>query len=114
LNLTKNSKRALEGAAVKRIDISASYQNGDVSVRVVDSGPGISSPERLFQPFQPGAGATGLGLYLSRAFMRSMGGDLRHDATVPGCCFLIELAAARAAEKAAGVLRNVTNPTTIS
>jgi two-component system, LuxR family, sensor kinase FixL len=114
LNLTKNSKRALEGAAVKRIDISASYQNGVVSVRVVDSGPGISSPERLFQPFQPGAGATGLGLYLSRAFMRSMGGDLRHDATVPGCCFLIELAAARAAEKAAGVPKNATDPTTVS
>ncbi len=114
LNLTKNSKRALEGAEVKGIDISASYQNGVVSVRVVDSGPGISTPERLFQPFQPGAGATGLGLYLSRAFMRSMGGDLRHDPDIAGCCFLIELAAARPAEKAAsGVPENATDPTTV-
>jgi two-component system, LuxR family, sensor kinase FixL len=114
LNLAKNSKRALEGATVKRIDISASYQNDVVSVRVADSGPGIRSPERLFQPFQPGAGATGLGLYLSRAFMRSMGGDLRHDPAAPGCCFVIELAAARPSEKTAtGVSENATDSTAV-
>jgi two-component system, LuxR family, sensor kinase FixL len=105
LNLTKNSKRALEGAQVKRIDISAGYQNGVVSVRVADSGPGISMPGRLFQPFQPGAGATGLGLYLSRAFMRSMGGDLRHDPAAAGCCFMLELAAIRAPETLAPPVR---------
>jgi PAS domain S-box-containing protein len=94
LNLTKNSKRAMEHAALRKIDISANCEDGHVSIRVTDSGPGISSAEKLFLPFQEGADATGLGLYLSRAFMRSLHGDLRHDPAVPGCCFVIELAAA--------------------
>ena len=97
LNLTKNSKRALEHAAVKKIDISANCEDGHVSIRVTDSGPGISLAEKLFLPFQEGADATGLGLYLSRAFMRSLHGDLRHDPAVPGCCFVIELAVASSA-----------------
>jgi PAS domain S-box-containing protein len=99
LNLVRNSKRALEEAEVKKIDISASLGNGVVSIRVTDTGPGISAQANLFQPFQPGAAATGLGLYLSRAFMRSLRGDLRHDPTVPGCCFVIDLAVAGHAER---------------
>jgi two-component system sensor kinase FixL len=93
LNLTKNSERALEGAAVKRIDISASVGKGIVSVRVTDTSPGISSVAKLFQPFQQGAESTGLGLYISRAFVRSFRGELRHDPSVPGCSFVIELIA---------------------
>jgi signal transduction histidine kinase len=99
LNLTKNSKRALESADIKQIDISASAENGHVCIRVADSGPGISAVEKLFQPFQQGAEATGLGLYLSRALMRSLRGDLRHDSTVPGCCFVIEFARAGTLER---------------
>jgi PAS domain S-box-containing protein len=105
LNLTKNSKRALEHAEVKRIDISASCEDGHVCIRVTDLGPGISSAEKLFQPFQEGADATGLGLYLSRAFMRSLHGDLRHDPAVAGCCFVIELAIAGSANAAPGRMK---------
>jgi two-component system, LuxR family, sensor kinase FixL len=94
LNLTKNSERALADAAEKRIEIRVTPGNGVVLIRVTDSGPGISAPDKLFQPFQKGADATGLGLYLSRAFLRSFRGDLRHDPAVPGCSFVVELAAA--------------------
>jgi two-component system, LuxR family, sensor kinase FixL len=94
LNLTKNSERALEGAEVKEIDISASVGKGVVSVRVTDTGPGMSSVAKLFQPFQQGAESTGLGLYISRAFVRAFRGDLRYDPSMPGCSFVIELAAA--------------------
>jgi PAS domain S-box-containing protein len=104
LNLTKNSKRALEHATLKRIDISARCEDGHVCIRVTDAGPGISSVEKLFQPFQEGADVTGLGLYLSRAFMRSLRGDLRHDPTVLGCCFVIELAVAGSANAQQGLL----------
>jgi PAS domain S-box-containing protein len=104
LNLTKNSKRALEHATLKRIDISACCEDGHVCIRVTDAGPGISSVEKLFQPFQEGADVTGLGLYLSRAFMRSLRGDLRHDPTAPGCCFVIELAVAGSANAQQGLL----------
>jgi PAS domain S-box-containing protein len=94
LNLTKNSERALEGAGVKRIDIAVTEGKGVVSIRVTDSGPGIGSVDKLFQPFQKGADSTGLGLYLSRAFVRSFRGDLRHDPAAPGCSFVIDLAIA--------------------
>ncbi|HEY2013538.1 MAG TPA: ATP-binding protein, partial [Bryobacteraceae bacterium] len=67
-------------------------------IRVTDTGPGIDSPEKLFQPFQKGADSTGLGLYLSRAFVRSFRGDLRFDPTVPGCSFVIDLAVAGSGE----------------
>jgi two-component system, LuxR family, sensor kinase FixL len=97
LNLAKNSKRAMEHADIKRIDISARCRDGHVAIQVTDTGPGISSAEKLFQPFQQGADATGLGLYLSRAFMRSLHGDLRHDPAVPGCCFVIEMTVAGSA-----------------
>jgi signal transduction histidine kinase len=84
----------LRDADVKRIDVSASVGKGVVSVRVTDTGPGISSVPKLFQPFQEGAESTGLGLYISRAFVRSFRGELRHDPTTPGCSFVIDLAMA--------------------
>ncbi len=91
LNLAKNSRRALEEADPKRIDISLVVRHGIAFIRFCDTGPGIARTEKLFQPLQKGAEATGLGLFLSRAFMRSFGGDLRYDPEGPGCCFVIEL-----------------------
>ena len=92
LNLMKNSQRALESANRRSIDISASSRPGGVSVRFTDSGPGIPAGQKIFQPLQKGADATGLGLYLSRAFMRSFRGELRHDPQHAGCSFVLELA----------------------
>ncbi len=94
LNLVKNSQRALESAKDKSIEISVAVRAGSVSIRFSDSGPGIPPGTKIFQPLQKGADATGLGLYLSRAFMRSFRGDLRHDPQHPGCSFVLELTAA--------------------
>jgi PAS domain S-box-containing protein len=111
LNLTKNSERALEGADLKRIDIAVREGKGVVSIRVTDSGPGIGSVDKLFQPFQKGADSTGLGLYLSRAFVRSFRGDLRHDPAAPGCSFVIDLAVAGSHETDYGRTgKQATNP----
>jgi len=102
LNLVKNSQRALESVAEKRISIRASTGEENVFVQVSDNGPGIPDPRKLFQPLQKGADATGLGLYLSRAFMRSYRGDLRYDPSHQGCSFVIELT--RCAETADEIL----------
>jgi signal transduction histidine kinase len=51
----------------------------------------------LFQAFQQAAEGAGLGLYLSRALVRSFAGELRHEPRAYGCCFAVELAAARSA-----------------
>jgi PAS domain S-box-containing protein len=91
LNLTKNSERAMRDQERKELTISTSVRGQGVVVRVRDTGPGISAPERLFQPFQRGAEATGLGLYLSRAFVKAFKGDLRYEPEPSGCCFAVEL-----------------------
>jgi C4-dicarboxylate-specific signal transduction histidine kinase len=91
LNLTKNSQRAMEQQERKELTVSASLEGERVVVRVRDTGHGISNPERLFQPFQEGAEATGLGLYLSRAFARTFDGDLRYEPGPSGCCFALDL-----------------------
>ncbi len=94
LNLAKNSLRALELAPKKVIDVAVAVRADGLSIRFTDTGPGIPQDQKIFQPLQRGADATGLGLYLSRAFMRSFGGELRHDPLHAGCSFVLELAVA--------------------
>jgi two-component system, LuxR family, sensor kinase FixL len=89
LNLAKNSKRAMHGTETKRLRITACAEEKSVVVRFEDSGVGISSPENLFRAFQSGADSTGLGLYVSRAIMKSFGGDLTYEPRPRGCCFAI-------------------------
>jgi PAS domain S-box-containing protein len=94
LNLTKNAARAMGDRTVRELALLASRSKHGVSVRIRDTGCGVANPERLFRPFQPGAHATGLGLYLSRAFMRSFRGDLRFEAEPQGASFIVELSPA--------------------
>ena len=91
LNLSKNSLRAVQACDPKILRVSLLLEDGRVTVRFEDSGPGIADSARLFQPFQQGAEGTGLGLYLSRAVLRSYGGDLRFEPRPRGCCFAVDL-----------------------
>ena len=104
LNLVKNSEYAMRNSSVRLLTVSAAMFSAgqyagpsavaepqQVLVRLHDSGIGIVHPERLFRPFHPEGQSTGLGLYISRALMRSFRGDLRHEPTPTGACFLIEL-----------------------
>ena len=91
INLARNSMQALEGCELKEIHVAASLERDLVVVRFRDSGPGVAHPEELFQPFQPGAHSVGLGLYITRAILRSHGGGLRYDAAETGSCFTVEL-----------------------
>jgi len=75
LNITTNSRRALARVREREILVEARVEGRWVVVDFVDSGGGVMRPELLFHPFQDGADANGLGLYLSRAFVRSFGGD---------------------------------------
>jgi C4-dicarboxylate-specific signal transduction histidine kinase len=99
LNIVANSVRALSTKSVRSLTIAAHCEGDQVIVEVVDSGGGVAHPESLFRPFQAGAEATGLGLYLSRAFMRSFGGELRYGPIDGGACFVVELAQANAASQ---------------
>jgi C4-dicarboxylate-specific signal transduction histidine kinase len=81
--------------AQKEFHITVETCNQQVLVRFLDTGSGVQNPADLFKPFQKRAESTGLGLYLSRAFMRSFQGDLRFEPTASGACFVVELSALR-------------------
>jgi C4-dicarboxylate-specific signal transduction histidine kinase len=66
-----------------------------VVIRFKDTGPGVAHPETLFRPFQisadGGPQSFGLGLYISRAILRSYGGSLKYEPQPDGSCFAVEL-----------------------
>ncbi|HTT85160.1 MAG TPA: PAS domain-containing sensor histidine kinase, partial [Rhizomicrobium sp.] len=98
LNLINNSERAMAKEALRELVLTAKLEKKRVQIRLRDSGSGVAHPERLFRPFQHGAQATGLGLYLSRALMRSFRGDVRYEPEPHGSSFIVELTPAVARE----------------
>jgi two-component system, LuxR family, sensor kinase FixL len=91
LNLIKNSERAMISQPRKDLRLIVETTGRQVFIRLIDSGSGVQNPTDLFKPFQQRAEATGLGLYLSRAFMRSFQGDLHYEPTAVGACFVVKL-----------------------
>ena len=98
LNLARNSRRVMKSSPHKELIIRTKVEPETVSVIFTDSGPGISHPERLFQPFQEGADVVGLGLFVSRAIVRGCGGELFHSPDSPGCTMIVQLHAAPSLE----------------
>lgn len=101
LNLERNSRRALEKVRTRSIRLSCNVEKDAVLLRFEDAGPGVEDPAVLFQPFRGSADTTGLGLYVSRAIVRSFGGELYHEATPVGACFVIRLRRVAVAEEQA-------------
>jgi len=100
LNLAKNSQRAMTSTETKMLRIAACEENGKLVIRFEDTGTGVASPQNLFRPFQRGAKATGLGLYVSRAIMRSFGGELTFEPKSEGSCLAVVLPMHVAVEEA--------------
>jgi signal transduction histidine kinase len=68
-----------------RVDLALARSNGEVTVAVADTGPGIApeEQERIFRPFWSGdGGGTGLGLPIARELALALGGrlELQSDA----------------------------------
>jgi signal transduction histidine kinase len=94
-NLIANALHATpEGG---RVDLGLAAQNGEVTVSVTDTGPGIApqEEERIFRPFWSGAGGgTGLGLPIARELANALGGRLElHSAPGHGSRFVLVLPA---------------------
>jgi two-component system sensor kinase FixL len=99
LNLAMNSFRAMQVKSERKLVISG-VRSGDgaVLIRFEDSGPGVPNSDLLFKPFHAGVEPSGLGLYISRAILRSFAGDLRYERSREGARFVVELTPARAEE----------------
>ena len=91
LNLARNAKRALETAPKKELGIDARVQDGRVVVNFRNLGKPPQDPETLFLPFAGPDRDTGVGLYVSKAIVRSFGGDLRYEPMPDGSCFTVIL-----------------------
>jgi signal transduction histidine kinase len=68
-----------------RIELGLASSNGDVSVTVSDTGPGISDEERdrIFRPFwSRDGGGTGLGLTIAAELALALGGRIELDSTL--------------------------------
>ena len=78
-----------------RIDLGLVTSNGEVTVAVSDTGPGIApqETERIFRPFLSGDGAgTGLGLTIARELANALGGRLElHSEPGHGSRFVLVL-----------------------
>jgi two-component system, LuxR family, sensor kinase FixL len=94
LNIAKNSLRAMEHSPIKELTIEVLENRDSVVIYFEDSGPGIRAPERLFHPFQPGSDMNGIGLYISRAILRTFQGELQYEPRSKGTCFTATLRAA--------------------
>ena len=90
LNLAKNSQRAMQSTETKRLCVTATEEASRVVIRFEDTGVGVTAPENLFRPFQRGESG-GLGLFVSRAIMKSFDGDLACEARRAGACFVISV-----------------------
>lgn len=101
VNLIVNAADAMAGQAEKRIDLSIDVTSHHVQVRVRDIGPGISDPEKVFEPFystkEVGQGM-GLGLSISYGLVQSFGGNIRGRNLDQGAEFMVELEAWRATD----------------
>jgi len=101
MNLSRNSIRAMQESTERKLSLRVNSDQRHVFLRMSDSGPGVTNPELAFQPFQPGADASGLGLFVSRAIIRACEGELYHEPTPAGCTMVIKLKVYPADESAA-------------
>lgn len=99
-NLLTNSLEAFEAlpasdSRTRRIEITVDARDDNVIISVDDSGPGIASglADRLFEPFITSkTSGMGLGLSLSRTFLRHQGGDLWSESgRLGGARFVLRL-----------------------
>src|SRR5258708_5309475 len=100
-NLLTNSLDAFDALPAKgprgrRIEVTAEMRGADMLIGIDDSGPGIAAnlTDRLFEPFVTSKiSGMGLGLSLSRSFLRYQGGDLWSEPSrLGGARFVIRLA----------------------
>lgn len=97
-NLVDNSCKYAAGAENREIELRAKREGDRLVLKVSDHGPGVPSKlaRQIFTAFQrgdrhPSVPGVGLGLALSRALARTLGGELRLEESKTGAAFSLRL-----------------------
>ncbi|MCX6118612.1 MAG: ATP-binding protein [Proteobacteria bacterium] len=95
-NLVFNAFDAVQSLHEKWIEIHVALDHDWVTIHVVDSGHGIPDPiaDQMFDRFfttKSDKLGNGLGLHVSRAIIRDIGGDLYHDKVSPHTTFVLKI-----------------------
>ena len=97
-NLVSNAVRYARNGSVRLEASPAPDAGGTLVIRVLDSGPGVEDLERLFEPRWRGVAGCdgppgdGLGLYICRAIVETLGGSIRcRNRHAGGACFEVRL-----------------------
>ena len=95
VNLISNAVDAMTGTQTRRLTIEVTHEAG-VTITFRDTGPGIDSPEKVFDPFYStkDVGETegmGLGLSISYGIVQSFGGEIKGRNIDGGALFSVEL-----------------------
>jgi two-component system C4-dicarboxylate transport sensor histidine kinase DctB len=97
VNLLSNAMDAMVGCAERRVTLAVTQTVDKAVITVTDTGPGITEPEKIFDPFYTtkavgGGDGMGLGLSLSYGLVQSFGGVIRgRNMAQGGAEFTVEL-----------------------
>ena len=100
INLIVNAIEALEGLKiVPLVMLRAMTDRNGVLVQVIDNGPGVDDPDRIFDAFvTTKERGMGVGLAVSRTIVEAHGGRLWAESnSAGGACFSVELPVPHAA-----------------
>lgn len=95
-NLLMNSLQAGGEGTEVSLEVTED-EDGWVTLRVRDNGPGIPDwllPDKLFQPFRSTSGSgSGIGLWQAREMASRLGGSIQAENAAAGACFTLRLPA---------------------
>lgn len=94
LNVMRNAMDAMHNTAARRIDLELRQADGQVQVRVYDTGTGLSEQdlEQAGEPFYTTkSSGLGMGLSISRSILAQYGGSLTLSNTEQGTCAVISV-----------------------
>ena len=100
INLAQNSCRALKGLAAGAAPYQCGLDSTSQSHPFQRQRPWHLSRRTDVPAIASGASSTGFGLFISRAIIRTFGGELHHTQQPGECCFVVELPTVMAQESA--------------
>lgn len=104
IQVISNAAHAVAEKRCGTLQVSSRSADGHVRIEFADNGPGITEPDRVFDPFyttRPVGQGAGLGLSMCYGILQEHGGQIScYNRQGGGACFVVEMAALQQLEDA--------------